>query len=135
MGDVGFWIIVGHTILVTCTGDVTALFISSILQASAGLSCVEKITIFFQTGPFVDNVLFKVWWDFVFGVHKDGFIGDASFEDDLTLECQEILLNSSLRLKMYETEMKIFLLTSKPILGCMVGVVGFFSKFLKIQSW
>ena len=34
---------------------------------------------------------------------------------------------------MYETEMKIFLLTSKPISGFSVGVFGFFTGFLMIQ--
>ena len=27
--------------------------------------------------------MFKVWWDFVFGVHKDGFKGIGSFKNDL----------------------------------------------------
>ena len=51
-----------------------------------------------------------------------------------TLVCWKILLNSSLRPGTYGTEMKIFLLTSKPVSEFSVGVVGFFSGFLMIQS-
>ena len=50
------------------------------------------------------------------------------------LVCQKILLNSTLRPGTYGTEMKLFLLTSKPVSGFSVGVVGFFSGFFIIQS-
>ena len=60
MGDVGFGMIVGQTVLVNGTADVTAVFLSSTLQTSAGLSYVGKVTISIWTGPVVDNVLFKV---------------------------------------------------------------------------
>ena len=48
-------------------------------------------------------------------MHRDGFKGVASFENDLNLVYQKILLNSSLRLEIYGTEMKIFLLASKSV--------------------
>ena len=60
VGDVGFGMIVRHTVLINCTGDMTAVFFNSILKASAGLSYVGMVTIFFWTGPFVGNVSFKV---------------------------------------------------------------------------
>ena len=75
--------VVGHTVLVNSTGDMTAVFFAPILQTSAGLTYVGKVTTFFWVGPFVNSVLFKVWWDFLFGVHKDGLKGVGSFEDDL----------------------------------------------------
>ena len=59
-GDVGFGMIVGYTVLVNCTGDVTAVFFYSILETLAGLIYVGEVAIFFWTGPFVANVLFKV---------------------------------------------------------------------------
>ena len=61
----------------------TSVFLNSFLQTSAGLSCVVKVTIFYWTEQFVDKALFKVCWDFVFGVHNNGFKGFGSFEDDL----------------------------------------------------
>ena len=57
VGDVCPWMVVGHTVLVNCTGDVTVVFFNSIFQTSAGLSNVEKVTIFFLAGAFVDSVL------------------------------------------------------------------------------
>ena len=60
MTDDGFGMIVGYTVSVKCTGDVTAVFFYSILEASAGLTYVGEVAIFFWTGPVVDNVLFKV---------------------------------------------------------------------------
>ena len=47
-------------LLVNCTSEVTAVFLDSIFQTSAGLSYGGKVTIFFSMGPFVDNVLCKV---------------------------------------------------------------------------
>ena len=58
MGDVGSGMVVGHTVLVNCTSDMTVVFFNSIFQTSGGLSYVGKDTIFFWTGPFVDYVLF-----------------------------------------------------------------------------
>ena len=46
-----------------------------------------------------------------------------------TLVCLEILLNSSLRPGTYGTEMKIVLLTSKPVSGFLVGGVVSFLEF------
>ena len=66
MRYIGFWMIVGFTVLVNCTGDVTAVLFYSIIKTSAGLTYVGEVEIFFWTGQFVDNVLFKVWWDFIF---------------------------------------------------------------------
>ena len=83
VGDVGFGMLIGHTVLMNCTGYVTAVFTVSILQTSAGLSFVGKVTISFWTGPFVDSDLCQVWWDFIFGVQRYGFKGVGSFEDDL----------------------------------------------------
>ena len=51
-----------------------------------------------------------------------------------TLVYWKILLNASLRPETYGTKMKMFLLTSKPLSGFSVQVVGFFSGFLMIQS-
>ena len=81
--DVVLGMIVGHTVLVNCTGDMIAVILDSILQTSAGLPYIGKFTIFFWAGQFADDVLFKVWWDFIFGVHENGFKGLGSFEDDL----------------------------------------------------
>ena len=60
MGNVDFGMIVGHTVLVNCTVDMTAVFFDSILETLAGLTYVGEGTIFIGTGPFVDNDLFKV---------------------------------------------------------------------------
>ena len=57
MGDVGSGMIVGHTVLVNCTSDVTTVFLNSILQTSAGLSYVGKVTISFWKGPFLYKTL------------------------------------------------------------------------------
>ena len=134
VADVGSEMVVGHTLLVTCTGDVTVVFFNSIIQTSARLSYVGKVTIFFWTGPFVDNVCLRC----------DGILSFWCIRRDLrvlvplkitcTLVFQKILLNSSLRPETYRTEMKIFLLTSKPVSAFMVGVVGFFAKSLMFQS-
>ena len=48
--------VVGHTLLVSCTGDMTVVFINSIFQTSAGLYYVGKVTNFFWAGPFVDKI-------------------------------------------------------------------------------
>ena len=98
--------IVGHTVLVNCTRDMTT--VSLILKTLAGLTYVGEVAIFIWTGPFEDNVLFKVLWDFIFEVHKDGFKGVGSFEDDLYAGMLKILLNSSLRPRTHGTQMKIF---------------------------
>ena len=45
MGDVGFGMNVGHTVLVNCTGDMTAVFFASILETSAGITYVREVTI------------------------------------------------------------------------------------------
>ena len=50
-----------------------------------------------------------------------------------TLVCQKILLNSLLRPETYGTEMKIFLLTSKPLSGFTIGVAGVFCESLIID--
>ena len=60
VGDVGIGMIVGHTMLVNITRDVTAVFFDSILQTSDGVTYVGKATIFFWSEPFVNNVLLKV---------------------------------------------------------------------------
>ena len=60
MGGVGFQIIVGHTVLVNSTGDMTAVFFDSILKTSAELIyvlCVYEVAIFFWTRLFVDCFL------------------------------------------------------------------------------
>ena len=44
-GDVGFGMIIGHTVLVICTGDMTAVFFDSILETSAGLTYVGEVEI------------------------------------------------------------------------------------------
>ena len=51
-----------------------------------------------------------------------------------SLVYEKILLNSSVRPGTYGTEMKTFLLTSKPISGFTIGVVSFFYNSLIIQS-
>ena len=124
--------IVGHTVLVNCTRDMTT--VSLILKTLAGLTYVGEVAIFIWTGPFEDNVLFKVLWDFIFEVHKDGFKGVGSFEDDLYAG---MLKNSSEFFteakNTWDTDEDI-LLISKPVSGFTLGVVGFFSGFLMIQS-
>ena len=60
MGYVVFEMIAGYTVLVNCTGDMTAVFFDSILSASAGLTYVGEVAVFIWTGLFVDNALFKV---------------------------------------------------------------------------
>ena len=60
VGDVGFGMIVGHTLLVNSTGDVTVVFFDFLLQTSVGLTYVGKVTIFFWPGPFVNTVLFNL---------------------------------------------------------------------------
>ena len=93
----------------------------TILSTSAGLTYAGKVKHVFRTGLFVGNVLLKLWWYFIFGVHKNWFKGVGSFEDDH-------------RPGTYGTEMKIFILTSKSVSGFTVGIVGFFSKSVMIQS-
>ena len=90
---------------------------------------VGEVAIFILTGSFVGNVLFKVWWDFIFGVHKNGYKGIVPLKITCTLACQRILLNCSLRPWMYWKETKIILLTSKPLSGFSVGVAGSFPGF------
>ena len=63
----------------------------------------------------------------------DGYKGIASLKMTCTLVCKKILLNSSLRSGTYDTEIKIFLLTSKPVSGFTVRDVNFFSGFLMIE--
>ena len=60
VGDVGCGMIVGHNVLVNSTGNMTTVFLDSILYTSAGFTYVGKVTIFFRAGPFVNNVLFQV---------------------------------------------------------------------------
>ena len=52
--------VIGHTLLVNCTGDMISVLCNSIFQTPARLSYVGKVTNFLWTGPFVDNVLFMV---------------------------------------------------------------------------
>ena len=62
-------------------------------------------------------------------MHKDGFKGFGFFENDIN---NDVLENSSeffTEARPYGKEMKIFLLTSKPVSGFLVEVVGFFSGF------
>ena len=74
VADVDFGMIVGHTVLVN----------SIVMWLLCSLNLFSKHHIIsFWTGLFVDNVLFTVWWIFIFGVHYDGFKGVGSFEDDL----------------------------------------------------
>ena len=61
-------------------------------------------------------------------------MGAGSFEDDLYTGTQRILLNSSLRLGTYGTEMKTFFLTSRPISQFIIRVGTFFLGSLIIQS-
>ena len=49
-----------HTVMVNSTGDRTTVFFNSILQTSAGLAYVGKITIFFWAESSVNTVLFEV---------------------------------------------------------------------------
>ena len=56
MGDVVFGMIVGYTVLVNCTGDMTAVLFDSILYTLAGLTYVGEVAIFSWTGPFVDQI-------------------------------------------------------------------------------
>ena len=60
-------------------------------------------------------------------MHKDGYKGVGSFENDMYLGMSE---NSSLRPGTYGKEMNIFLLTSKPLSGFLVGIVGICYVFL-----
>ena len=72
VGDVGSGMALGHAVLLNCTGNNMAfVFFNSVLLTSAGLYYVGKVTIFFWTGPLVDNVLFEVWLDFIFWMCKD----------------------------------------------------------------
>ena len=134
VGDVGFGMIVGHTVLVNSTDDVTAVFFDSILQTSAGYIYVGKVTIFFWAGPFVDNVCLRCDGVLSLGCIKMNYRVLIPLKMTCTLVLQKILLNSSLRPGTYGTRMKIFLLISKPVLVFTVGVVSFFSRFLMIQS-
>ena len=52
-----------------------------------------------------------------------------------TLVCHKILLNSSLRPGTYGTEMTIFLLTSKPVLGFPVGSCWFLFQIFDDPIW
>ena len=47
VGDVCLGMIVGHTVLVNCTGDMTAVFFYSILETLTGLTYVGKVAVFF----------------------------------------------------------------------------------------
>ena len=58
--DVGFGMIVGHTVLVNSTADVTVVLFDSILQSSAGLTYIRMVKIFFGSEQFLNNVLFNV---------------------------------------------------------------------------
>ena len=67
-------------------------------------------------------------------MHKDGFKGVGSFEDDLyhgMLKDSSEFLTEARNIKNRDEDI---LLTSKPLSGLAVGVVGFFSKSLVIQS-
>ena len=64
-------------------------------------------------------------------MHKDGFKGVGSLEDDLYTGMSEdssVFLNEARNMWNTDEDM-----TSKPISEFTVGVVGFFSKFLMIQ--
>ena len=60
VGDAGFGIIVGHTVFVNSTVDVTAVFFNLIIKTYAGLTYAGKVTIFFWAQPFLNSVLFTV---------------------------------------------------------------------------
>ena len=57
VGDVGLVMVIGKTVLVDYSGDVTIVFFYSTFETSAGFSYVGKVAIFFSTGSFVYNVL------------------------------------------------------------------------------
>ena len=82
MGNVSSWVVVGNAVFVNCTGDMAVMFFYSIFQTSAGFCCIRKVAIFFWGGPFVDCFVLIVM-EFFFRVHKEGFKGVGSFEDDL----------------------------------------------------
>ena len=52
VGDVCSGMVVGNTVLVNCSGDMTVLFFYSIFKTSVVLPYVGKVAIFFSTKPF-----------------------------------------------------------------------------------
>ena len=63
-----------HYALVNCNGDMSLLcyFDSILCKHLLDSPMYERLQFSSRTGPFVDNVLFKVCtWDFIFGIHKD----------------------------------------------------------------
>ena len=55
--DVGSRVVVGNTVHVNCTDNMTSVFFFSIFQTSAEFSCERKDTIFIWAVPFADCVL------------------------------------------------------------------------------
>ena len=89
VGDAGFGMIIGHTVLVNYTGDMDFVFFNSILQASAELDYVGKVDFFLDRNIcrqcFVSGVMgFSLWtaYGWTWGV--------GSFEDDLHTGMSEV---------------------------------------------
>ena len=75
VGDVGSGMVVGSTVFVNCTGDMTIVFFYSIFQISDGFSYVRNLADFFWAGPFIDKFCFIADGMLSFWVHKDRFKG------------------------------------------------------------
>ena len=47
VGYFGIGVVILNVVFVNCTGDMSIMFLYSIFQTSAGISCVRKVAIFF----------------------------------------------------------------------------------------
>ena len=125
VGDVGLGVVIGNTVFVNCTGDMTIVFFYSVIRIPAGFSFVRKVTIYFQTGTFVDYVLFKLQWNFIFRMDKDRFKSVGSFEDDL---CTGVSKDSSkflIETRNIGSDKKTFFLAYKLVSRCQELLVSF----------